>query len=65
MSRFRSGVEKIYSESKERSIGRIKINEDDMSRKFSIGAVIHNDVTELSKIGGKENITRYLGEESA
>jgi len=64
LSRFRSGVEKVYSESRERSLGRMKVSEDEMSRKFSIGAVMQNDISELNKIGA-ENITKYLGEESA
>ncbi|KAL4472455.1 hypothetical protein ABPG74_018404 [Tetrahymena malaccensis] len=62
LSSFRSGVEQIYTESRERSLGRLKESEDEMQRKFSIQKVINNDVGELQNIG-QDNLTRFLSDE--
>ncbi|KAL4499831.1 hypothetical protein ABPG72_015180 [Tetrahymena utriculariae] len=62
LSSFRSGVEQIYTESRERSLGRLKESEDEMQRKFSIQKVINNDVRELQNIG-QDNLTNFLSDE--
>lgn len=63
LSRFRSGVERVYSESKERSLGRLRDSEDEMSRRFQISTVQNNDKSELQKIG-TENMTRFMNAEN-
>lgn len=63
LSRFRSGVEKVYSETRERSLGRMQQTDEEMSRKFSINIVQNSDTQELHKIG-TENVTRFLNEEN-